>query len=108
MATISPVGLGALLQNDGIPGPEVLLRLLPKAEAAVRPDVLQGGAAALQALDALHPVEGFLRVDPAAAALPPARRTAGAKPWARAAAAAAAKPGSRASRWPTATVGSGT
>ena len=54
------IGLRALLCDDRVPRPQVFRRFLQQAQAAVFLNVLDGRAAALQALDALHPVDGFL------------------------------------------------
>ena len=62
-------GLRPLLQNDGIPRPQVFLGFLQQAQAALLLNVLDGCTAALQALDALHSIDGFLVEHPAVAAV---------------------------------------
>ena len=64
------IGFFPLLQNDRVPRPQVLLRFLQQAETAVLPDVLDGRAAAFQALYALHPIHGFFVENPAVSAVP--------------------------------------
>ena len=64
------IGFRPLLQDDGIPYPEVFLGSFQQAQPAIRLNILDRRAAALQTLDALHPVDGFLVEHPAVAAVP--------------------------------------
>ena len=54
------IGFLALFENNGEPRPQVFFGFFQQAQAAVFLNILDGRASALQTLDALHPVDGFL------------------------------------------------
>ena len=54
------IGFLALLSDDCVPRPQVFFGFFQQSQAAILLNVLNGRAAALQTLDALHPVDGLL------------------------------------------------